>query len=63
MRLDCSLDGLPFARLAGDGLIVASATGSTAHSLSAGGPIVHPNVAGYLFTPLAPHQLASRPAL
>ena len=63
LRLDCSLDGLPFARLAGDGLIVASATGSTAHSLSAGGPIVHPNVAGYLFTPLAPHQLASRPVL
>ncbi len=47
--------------LAGDGIIISSPMGSTAYSMAAGGPIVHPEVKGLILTPICPHSLIHRP--
>lgn len=60
-HLELSVDGGPAAGYPGDGLIVATPSGSTAHSLSAGGPIIAPGVDAFTVTPISPHTLSHRP--
>lgn len=61
VELSVSVDDQFVANFRADGLILASPTGSTAYSLSAGGPLLHPGVAGLLLVPIAPHMLSNRP--
>ena len=61
VELKIEIDGEFVANLRGDGLIVGSPTGSTAYALSAGGPILHPGIAGWVVVPIAPHALSNRP--
>lgn len=57
------LDGRWIYSLKADGLIIASATGSTAYNLAAGGPILYPTVKAFVVTPICPHSLTHRPVL
>jgi len=61
--LDTYCNGHMITTVTGDGLIVGTSTGSTAYNLAAGGTMVHPNVAGILFTPICPHSLSFRPVI
>ncbi len=61
VELRVEVDGRFVANQRADGLIIASPTGSTAYALSAGGPLLHPSIAGWVLVPIAPHTLSNRP--
>ena len=61
VELRAEIDGQFVANYRADGLIVASPTGSTAYALSAGGPILHPGLGGWVMVPIASHTLSNRP--
>ena len=61
VELRVEVDGRFVANHRADGLIVATSTGSTAYALSAGGPLLHPRVGGWVLAPIAPHMLSNRP--
>ncbi len=61
MQLKITVSDGYLTTLRADGLIVATPTGSTAYSLSAGGPIIHPTIHCFVVTPICPHTLSNRP--
>ena len=61
IKMEVSVNGQFVTSLRGDGLIIASSTGSTGYTLSSGGPIVHPSVDAIVLTPISPHTLTNRP--
>ena len=63
IELKVSIQGQFVTNLRGDGLIISTPTGSTAYSLSAGGPIINPAVHSLILTPICPHTLTHRPLI
>jgi len=63
VHVNVRVDGQSLTRYSGDGVIVATPTGSTAYSLSAGGPIIEPNAGVWAITPVCTHSLSSRPVV
>lgn len=61
INLHIDVSGKPVCSLKADGLILSTPTGSTGHSLSAGGPIIHPHINAFLITPICPISLSNRP--
>ena len=61
IEFEVKIDGRFLYALRGDGLIVATPTGSTAYALSSGGPIIHPSLAAMALVPICPHTFSSRP--
>jgi NAD+ kinase len=61
VELRVQVDGRFVANQRADGLIIATPTGATAYALSAGGPILHPSIPGWVLVPIAPHTLSNRP--
>ena len=63
LELGLDVNGEPASRYRGDGLIVSTPIGSTAHSLSAGGPILGHDLDAFVVTPICPHTLTNRPVV
>lgn len=61
LRVDFKTNGEYMCTYKGDGVIVATPTGSTAYSMSAGGPILKSDMKAVVITPIAPHNLSTRP--
>ena len=61
VELRVKVDGRFVSNQRADGLIIATPTGSTAYALSAGGPLIHPSIPGWVLVPIAPHTLSNRP--
>ena len=63
IEFETKIDGESVGRIRGDGVIIATPTGSTAYALSAGGPILHPLLPAVVFAPMCPHTLGQRPLI
>ena len=63
IELDLGTDSDFGVKVHGDGMIVATPSGSTAYNVSAGGPILNPPLEGFCLTPIAPHSLSFRPVI